>query len=536
MAARLVGLKWRLLINGLRHDVQRRVGLPLLVGFLAYGSWWLGSNYWATGQTLTGAELAEFSAWAALLAWLVWSTLPVLLFPVDEVLSPEKLALLPISDSKLVLGLLGAGIVTPPIVAPLVLTVTNLRLFITPASAVIAVAASLVLLAHLVVGAQGFSALVTMVLRSARGRDLVFLVIGGLGFSGFLLQQLIATAIGEFGVGGAAAQYPISRFMWLIPPVGAQTAIADAAAGDLLGAAVGLAVSTAWLAIAIRLWLAAIKRLVTTPEAPIRQTRTRSTTAFDRIGWGATGVVAAKELRFYLRDPRMRMVWTGGVVFLGILGGSIALGSTQLNSLQDNPALTMAAPAVVLFIGLPIALNQFGWERNAASFLFALPIRPLTMLLGKNLATGIALAAEATLLSLIFAFFTNGWAFLVYVPPLIITAICCQLAVGNLVSVLTPLRLPPPGTDLFSQATEQGCLALGSQLVAFAGIGLIMVLPAAVMVLVSGLFGTPPLDLRIGLTAAVLVYGLVFYALGLWGANSVLRRRLPEMVSAVQTV
>ena len=60
------------------------------------------------------------------------------------------------------------------------------------------------------------------------------------------------------------------------------------------------------------------------------------------------------------------------------------------------------------------------------------------------------------------------------VPPLALTAIGCQLAVGNIVSVLAPLRLPDMGTDLFAQATEQGCLAITAQMVSFFIIGLLI--------------------------------------------------------------
>ena len=103
-------------------------------------------------------------------------------------------------------------------------------------------------------------------------------------------------------------------------------------------------------------------------------------------------------------------------------------------------------------------------------------------------------------------------------------------------SVVTPLRLPPPGTDLFAQATEQGCLALGSQLVAFGFIGALMVLPASAMVLVSGALSTDiPSRFKVLFTAGTFFYGIVIYLVGLWMANAYLRRRVPEMVSAVQT-
>ena len=540
MVAQLVGLKWRLLVNGLRHDIQRRVGLPLLVVFLVAGSWWLSQAYRLAASeaaAVSSEALTELSLWAVLIGWLVWATLPVILFPLDETLSPLKFSLLPIPDGQLIIGLAAAAVVTPPIVAPLILLGTNLTIFSGPAALGVGIAASALLVGHLVVATQGFSAIITSILRSRRGRDSAFLIVGMLGFAGFVLQRLVASAIGEYGLGAAALERPLSGVSWLVPPLGAQHAIAGAAAGEWSAVIIGLVSSSIWLILLARLWLTAVRHLVTTPEAPLRDGKERSRSMAAGLGWSALAVVANKDLRFYFRDPRMRMVWTGGVVFLGILAGSIVVGSAQLDILRERPAVTMAAPAVVLFIGLPIALNQFGWERNAASYLFALPVKPFTILLGKNLASAIALSVEAIALSLIFAGVTHGWSFLIYVPPLIVTAVGCQLAVGNLVSVLTPLRLPPPGTDLFAQATEQGCLALGSQLVAFGLIGALMVLPAAAMVLVSGALG-PDIATRfkVGFTVGAFLYGIAVYLIGLAIANSVLRRRVPEMVTAVQTV
>ncbi|HDH03376.1 MAG TPA: hypothetical protein ENH15_03930, partial [Actinobacteria bacterium] len=158
MAKRFVWLKWRLLINGIRHDRQRRIGLPILMGFLGYGAYWVGETYLRASRSLGVEALGEFAMWGALVAWLAWSTLPVMLFPVDESLDPSKFALLPVGKRTLIGGLIGAGVVTPPILIPLALLGVNLSLFITPAGTPIAIVGSLLMLAHLVIGTQAFSA------------------------------------------------------------------------------------------------------------------------------------------------------------------------------------------------------------------------------------------------------------------------------------------------------------------------------------------------------------------------------------------
>ena len=107
------------------------------------------------------------------------------------------------------------------------------------------------------------------------------------------------------------------------------------------------------------------------------------------------------------------------------------------------------------------------------------------------------------------------------------------MAVGNLISVLTPLRLPREGTDVFAQSTEQGCLAIISQAVSFFAIGFLLVPPASVVVLTVD-FGQviPPWFA----TIFAIVWGLALYGVSLFFSGRLLRRRLPEVLAWVQVV
>ncbi len=534
MVGRLVWLKWRLLVNGVRADRQRAFGLPVVtIGVTAIG-FWLAARYGGTAGDMSEQAAGEFTLWVMLIAWLTWTTLPVLLFPLDETLDPARFSLAPVSRTQLMAGLTAAGLITPTIVVPVLVLATNVGLFPGPSTALVALIAGVLLLLHLIVGGQTFTALVSLVLRSRRGRDLAVVIVSSLGLLGFALQQTIATAIGEYGLAGAVQVYSLSSWWWALPPVAAQHAAVAAAAGSWGQALLGLTVSAGWLLAIVSLWNRLLLRLVTTPgSSPLRaSTRVRQSMA-DRPGWSPILAVARKELLFYVRDPRLRMVWTGAVIFLGVIVATLLIGTTQLSDIQRAGWLPMIGPMVVIFIGLPVALNQFGWERNASSFLFALPAGPRQLLLGKNLATGTALFVETLTLSVILAWVSGGWETLPMVPPLALTAIGCQLAVGNIVSVLAPLRLPDMGTDLFAQATEQGCLAITAQMVSFFIIGLLMTLPASAYVLVVE-FGQNLNPVLVSI--ASLVYGSIIYLIGLWLAARVLRKRVPEMVSMVQTV
>lgn len=249
--------------------------------------------------------------------------------------------------------------------------------------------------------------------------------------------------------------------------------------------------------------------------------------------WGVVPTLARKELRFYVRDPRQRLVWTGTVIFVGLAIAGTIMGATGFFDVRDNEWAPLAAPILVLFVGLPIALNLFGWERNAASYLFVLPAKPHHLLLGKNAAVALGLFVEASLLAIGLSWFTGFWRWTWMVAPLMVAAIGCQLAVGNMVSVLTPLRLPREGTDVFAQSTEQGCLAIVSQTISFFAIGVLLVPPASVVVLTVE-FGefVPPWFTSL----ASILYGVILYLVSLFISSRLLKRRLPEVMAWVQVV
>jgi hypothetical protein len=308
--------------------------------------------------------------------------------------------------------------------------------------------------------------------------------------------------------------------------------VIEAGSGDWVSAILMLAVAVAWIGVMGYAWSRLLGWMLVTPASSPRPDRARHRRGLaERGAWGTRWVLARKELRFFVRDPRQRLVWTGTVIFVGLAVAVLVVGTEAMARFRQQEWLPLLAPAMVLFVGLPIALNQFGWERNAASYLFVLPIKPRHLLQGKNMALVVGLVLETIFMSILLAAFSGSWDVLGLVPGLAVAAIGCQLAVGNLVSVLSPLRLPREGTDVFAQATEQGVLALFAQMASFLFIGLLLVPPASAMVLTVG-FGqvVSPLFTTVG----SIVWGVIMYLLSIWLAGWILRRRVPEIVSWVQ--
>ncbi len=532
MVAQLVQLKLRLLWNGLKADWQRRIGFPATMIALGFGAVYLAGRYSETVSLLSPEARIEFTLWAALAFFGLWVTLPVVIFPLDENLDPAQFAMAPVPPLSFITGLGLAALIAPSVVVPVIVLGTNVGIHASVLP--IAVWSSALFLVLMIVSGQLFTTVISAVLRTRRGRDFAMFIVLGIGLIGFASQQLTRRAIDALGLEGAVLANPVGDVAVFLPPVAAQRITTEAIAGNYLGAVTWSVVTVAWIGVLAWVWNRLLQWMLTTPEAnagPAK--RSRSAGLAGRIGWSAPIVLARKELRFFVRDPRQRLVWTGAVIFLGLVASSILVGTTGIGQFRTREWIPLLAPGLVLFVGLPIALNMFGWERNAASFLFVLPTTPRRLILGKNLATAIALVFETALLTVLLAALSNSWAVLRFVPALTVAAVGCQLAVGNFVSVITPLRLPREGTDVFSQATEQGCLAIFAQLTSFALIGLMLVLPASFMVLAIAFGQAIEPWMANGFSV---VWGVFFYLLSVTITSRILNRRMPEVVNWVQTV
>ena len=532
-AGRLMWLKWRLLVNGIRNDRTRAFGFPIIVIGVTFLGWSLAKGFLTSAQSLEAGLVGQYSIIVTVIGTILWATIPVMIFPVDENLDPAKFATLPFSRSSLMLGLTGAGLITPPILAPAIALGANFVLFGTPAAFATTAIGYLLLLMSVAVVGQAFTTGFSIIVKSRRGRDLVMLAVVGIGVALYSAQAFIAERIGELGLAQTVIQHGPGDWILALPPAAAQAAIVAGWEGRYLLAIVLLVLTIFELVVLAYFWHRMLLRLTTEPEQTQTKSETRMKPLTSLRGWSTVGVMYRKELRLYIRDPRMRMVWTGGVIFLGIIAAGVVLDNPLLDLIRVNDWAVLTAPSIVLFVGLPIALNQFGWERRAASFLFALPARPVHILLGKNAATAVMLAIEATLMTFAIAWLSNGWRLLWLSVPILIVATMVQLAIGNLASILTPLRLPDMGTDVFSQASEHGFLAILSQLVAFALIGISLVPVATAFTISVGYADSRYLG---WIVLASLAWGALLYGVSLWASSKLLAKRLPEVLKWVSIV
>ena len=293
MVRNLVGLKARLTWNGIRNDTQRRFGFPVATILLGWAGWYLATALVETAAGLEGEALAGFLGWAALLFFAGWVTLPVIIFPLDENLDPQQLAVLPITHGQMVTGLSAASFVAPATVVPILVLAANASILATGWWMV--VPASLVFAALMTVGSQLFSAAISAILRTRRGRDVATFLILGIAAGSFFVYRSISETIDDIGLASAVLDNPILKLSWLLPPVAAQRAILEAATGNTFGAIVQLAAAVAGLFVLAYLWKRLLGWMLTTPAEGSKPAARARRSGFTSGLWGVVPTLNVKS-------------------------------------------------------------------------------------------------------------------------------------------------------------------------------------------------------------------------------------------------
>jgi len=146
-----------------------------------------------------------------------------------------------------------------------------------------------------------------------------------------------------------------------------------------------------------------------------------------------------KELRFLTRASRFRMVFVMGFSFGLIIWWPLAFGRRQSSWMGTN-FITVVSLYAVLLLSDVLFWNAFGFDRQAAQFYFAAPVRMRTVLLAKNIAAGFFVLLETTIAMIVCALlrlpFTPLHVGEAYAATLV--ALLLLLGVGNLTSLYSP--------------------------------------------------------------------------------------------------
>ena len=156
--------------------------------------------------------------------------------------------------------------------------------------------------------------------------------------------------------------------------------------------------------------------------------------------------IAWASLRSTLRAPEAKIMFLSPVILLSLF--AIMLGNNpRLQTLQSfGPMMALGAISMGLFSISQLIQNQFGLDRDGFRLFVLSPVPRHQILLGKNLATA-PLGLGIGLLALL------GLQFFVPLDLVHFAGACLQLVsaymlcclVGNMLSILGPMRLKPHG-------------------------------------------------------------------------------------------
>ncbi len=536
-ARHFVRLKLRLLGNAMRGSTSRTVAVVIgLAGGLAGAV--LGFAAFAAGSAAPSDPDVRFAIVTGLGAALTagWLLLPLLFFGVDETLDPARFALLPLPRRVLARGMLAAACIGIPAVATLLallgLVVGGAVRGGAAAALFAAVVAVTGLLECVVLSRAVTSAFATM-LRSRRMRDLAAITMAVLASSIAPLQIMISVMVERGDVGRILG---VIRFLaWT--PLGAPYAAAFEATEGRWGLAGGrLAIGVATIPALLWWWSKTLEPAMfgAASGGPGGRSGNRATgqavaslfpAALSWLPAGRFSAVVARELRYWVREPRRRAAVA-----------SLVLSSSMVPLMLRLPFITSGRegtsgtplPVAVVFSSVLVAVvlaNQFGTDGTAYA------AHLLTGVVGRAelLARGVALAVFGVPLLVAVTVVTGVVSHAAgAVPAALGTATAAfgvSLGIASVISVLAPYPMPDSSSPFAMNSgsgSAKGLLSLLAVLAASAASAPILVgyalLPAAWSAL---------------LAPVGVVWGVAGALLGATIGGDLLDRRGPEVLLAV---
>ncbi|WP_223587053.1 hypothetical protein [Microbacterium sp. OVT16B] len=528
MVALLVSLRWRQLGHQLRRNPWMIVTLiitgMMALGFLALLAFGLVAMRIAAPETavtvmvITGAVIVA--------GWWLGS----LLVSADDSLAPERFALLPVTASALLPGMVVAGATTIGGIGTAIALVLMLLGWSVNAFALIAGLITIPLaLATCVLGARVISGLLAGWLARRRTRDLVVTLGVLLAASSGLLINLALSAFRQMGDVGSAFSGAADALAWtpLAAVFGVPAALVD---GDIGTAGLRMLIA---LTTVVVFWFAARALLAARLVAPIQGSgggRVRSGGLVDRmLPATAVGAIAARTLRYFRRDPRQVI----NVVMMLLLP-AILIGVVFMNGLQDEqigfgPVITLVPAINALMIGT-IMQMAIAYDNDAVAMHILTGVSGTVDRFGRLLGFAI-IAVPLTLVLCVASCVLAGRIDLL--PGSLGAALglgAVSAGAGAWAGSFLPGRAPAPEANPFGRGSSGGVQSLIAMMV-MSPITLILGAPALGFAIAA--FWVPPLGW------VSLVCGLVIGAAAVWGGavlgGRVLDGRWPQVLAEVSS-
>jgi ABC-2 type transport system permease protein len=520
-------LKLRLIRNALRAPQYAvlftigAVGAAVLafVGFVALAGL-------RNDGSVENATLVAFAG-----VTMLWTVVPLLGFGTDETLDPQRLALLPLTRWQLMRGLLLAALVgVAPIATAFGLSGAVVGLARDPLTALLILASVLATMLLCVTASRTLISLLAPLLRSRRGRDLMVMAITLAAFVPASLH--LFTTQGRPSDARRTFAELAARVRWTPFALGG-VAATQAGRGHVLASIAALLGIVAIVAGLLVLWAYLIPRAMTTADsAGTAESGKRVAAArlplyptwLPFLPRDRAGATAAKELRYYVRDPRRRAPLITALIIPALFMLQI------LRDGQTRPAGTTLLALVALLPASGLTLNQFGLD-GAASWATVVAGNDIDSdFRGKNLATLVVVFPLVLVPAIVIAWAVHGWAYLPLTLALAPGLLGVILGVGDVVSAWAPYAIPDRKNPLASNP-GQGCVG------GFAALGAIVVdvallVPVGIPIWI--MLASLPLGVATVTCAAVAGgYGYAIWRLGKGRSTRRLQWRMPELLDAV---
>lgn len=488
------------------------------------------------GLTLSRAEGGDTSGDLVVLLFCalvtLWVVAPLLTFANDDLLDPSRLALLPLTGRQRVLVMGAGALVGVPAATTIVLALGLLPATATGlGSLLVGVLAALLELALCVSASRAVASMLAGVLRSRRGRDAGVALTALLVVGAQLINPLLQLTLGDHArsVGGPNSLLHRSASVLAHTPPGW---LAIAHTRGPLGAVVSLLGGAAVVALLAAVWGLGVRRSLERTAASTTRPR-RHTELVPRwvpLPAGRVGAVAAKDLRYLVREPR-RLV---GIVTTTVVPVAAVVAPTLSTGGPGRGVVFVVC--LVSMLAAVTAGNRFGLDGIATWLLLTTATDPRDArrdLAGGELAVAIATVPLVVVLGVVLAVVTDGVALLPAALDTGLGLLAVQVAISSVMAVRSAYPVPVRSWGFGGGSGGQGCAA-GLVVLAALLSGAGLCLPLLGLLVPALVTGAPVWGLALLVVGPL--YGLgVGVLLRRWAARS-WSARAPEVLQTVSAV
>jgi ABC-2 type transport system permease protein len=531
MVWHFVRLKVRLLANRLRtSSVVGALGFALIWVAGIGGGVLGGLGVFSLGRLTDEPGLILVIAYTAV--FVGWMILPASFSALDETLDPRRFELLPLTPRQLTSGLLVAAAVTPgglgTLIGLVIATVATAWSWSLAPLIVVAVVTELLLC---LVVARLVTTFLSNLLSSRRARELVTLAFGMAFALLALIPAMLDSSDAEVGTDLEISLTTLEQFEILAwaPPGAVAQAVSRGSEGQMAASlglllyGIGATVVIGWA------WSRAMRRqLVKVPSAGARARRSDDldralalTPGWLRLGSGPVLGVVSKELRYLVRDNRVRSQLLGAIIPVTIIA---FLSRDSFGAAAYAPFLAVGAAFLVVF---SILANQFGMD-GGSFWGYVVSPAPLSQVVkGKNLGWGIVILAPVVLIAVGLAIWNGDYTYVVAAVLASIAVLLVATAIGNMTSIYGAFRIP--------EANPFGSRGFSGNV--FIAVILSMMASGAFLLPLAALIGLPvvflgPVQATVGALLGV-GYGSLIYGLGMRLTSRLLVERRQSLLDVI---